>query len=150
MRNETPAQTQVRLLLEQQTAALFVAVWSLLERSNARCHCTVLGFDFGGPGPYHNVSFKTTLSMPGLVETAEAMLERWRTGQPGPPEPGVTLPPPAVLYAARDVAAEAMPGLGFSVLLGRGTTSVYVANAERSTVAAMLRDDLLPVWRVRP
>lgn len=143
MKAESIVQTQVRLVLEQQCAALFGLLWPAFAHL---CDLTLLVYDFGDSG---NVAFKTSLrTRPELVRICEATLERWRTGMPGPVEPGAALPDEEILRVAAEIAKREMPaGVGFSLLLGRGTTSVYISNGERSTVAELIRNDLLPQWR---
>lgn len=134
--------TQVRLVLEQRCADTFR---SLYKGRLRRYPFTLIAFDFGND-TYDNVAFKTSLTMTGLADAFSALLEGWLGRAPRFSPDGVDSH--MVRQLAEDVK-DALPGLGFIALLGDSASYAYVSNAERTTVAQMIRNDLLPEWSSR-
>jgi hypothetical protein len=136
---ESNTQTQVRLVLEQRCADTFR---KLYKGKITRYPFTLVAFDFGNQ-TYDNVAFKTSLTMPALADAFSALLEGWLGRAPRFSPDGVDS------YMIRQLAEDvkdALPGLGFIALLGDSASYAYVSNAERTSVAKLIRNDLLPEW----
>ena len=152
---ETLAETQVRLHLERECAAAFESVLAHVHAGFPQCHVTLLAFDYSDVpnAPFNNVAFKTTLPIPRLVRTAEAILRAWGRREPrmvsleflrrvGSPTDRDDL------EAAGAVArAHLRASVGYSLILGIGEVYQYISAADREGVAEMLRTELLPHWR---
>ena len=54
-----------------------------------------------------------------------------------------------MLRQLADDAKMLLPGVGFIAFIGNASESAYVSNAERTDVAKMIRNDLLPQWSER-
>ncbi len=140
-------QKQVRLVMEQQCSETFM---ELVRRFALRCDVTLLFFDVTTdptPPEHNNVAFKTTLTQAEFADLLEARLERWALADP----PTVVMADSRIMPTGEKMLAMcnwledcAPAGVGFSLFCGRGEVSQYVANGERSDVATMLRNDLLP------
>lgn len=126
---------QLRLLLEQQTAAAFM---SLVNGPLAGTHFTLLGYDFGPEG---NVAYKTTLKATELAPMARGLLLRWGSGTTAI---GSTGDRAEVVdgHTLRDVQyklkRELPAGVGYSLLIGSKFCTGYLSNAERHGVIEML------------
>lgn len=135
---ETFVEKQVRLVLEQQCAGVFM---KLVARELRGYDFTLVAFDYGGG----NVAFKTTLERSTLVETIKAMLERWRTGRL-PERPGSVSPllGPTELGHLNAIISGLLPaGTGFALVVGKGDWTVYIASTGRADATALFKD-LLP------
>lgn len=127
---------QLRLLLEQQTAAAFM---SLLSGPLAGTEFTLLGYDFGPEG---NVAFKTTvrdgLQLAGLMR---GLLQRWGSGRATVGSTGdrAEVVDPDVLHAVHAQLTRELPaGVGYSLLIGSKLCTGYLSNAERHGVIEMI------------
>lgn len=108
---------------------------------------TLLFFDYGEDG---HVSFISTLTAEALVEAFEALITSWRTGVP---RMGVLPNGRAPKDFSRENVEKiqsqvrAPPGVGYSVLLGSGESTVYFATAGRDDAQELIEQELLPRWR---
>lgn len=146
---ETTTERQVRLLLEQQCADVFLK--TLLPLFGF-APVTLIIADYGEPQPLHNVAFKTTLGVHELITTAELLVERWTR----PPEK-LLLPHDyphrdryalPVLERATQATKDALAaGIGHAIIVGRGKATNYISSMDRGGVSEMLRETLLPAWR---
>lgn len=126
---------QLRLLLEQQTAAAFM---SLLKGPLARRHFTLLGYDFGPEG---NVAYKTTLTATELAPMARGLLLRWGSGTTvvGSTGDRAEVVEPDVLQQVHDKLTRELPaGVGYSLMIGSKLCTGYLSNADRTGVVEML------------
>lgn len=126
---------QLRLLLEQQTAAAFM---SLLQGPLAGRNFTLLGYDFGPEG---NVAYKTTLTVHELAPVARGLLLRWGSGTTAVGSTGdrAEVVEPEVLGAVHEKLARELPaGVGYSLMIGSKFCTGYLSNTERSGVIEML------------
>jgi hypothetical protein len=140
---ETFVETQVRLVLERQCGDAFMEVLAPMCREGA--DMTLIMCDYGDKG---NVAFKTSLSRLDLVRTAEALIERWRTGIVPLCPPDIELPDPETFMLLGDELKKRTPaGVGFAVIMGRGALTLYVATIAREDVIALLENEALPHWR---
>jgi hypothetical protein len=140
---ETFVGTQVRLVLEQQGAAVFQQLYVGPLRSFG---FSIIVFDFVSPGGAGNVAFKTSLSLPTLVETAEALVASFSGGPRRYAPRGL---PAEVLPTLGAAAQRLLPaGVGYAIIVGDARASAYVSNADRADVAELFRNDLLPEWRL--
>lgn len=137
MSSETIAEKQVRLVLEQQCAEVFGFVLSLLRTFACGADLSFIAFDSPGPG---NTAFKTTLPRPLFLATLDGAVERWRTGS-AVIDSSVVLVGLAELERLGRRAKRLLPeGVGHAIIVGRGTTSVYLATAEREGMAELLTE----------
>lgn len=133
---------QLRLLLEQQTAAAFM---SLVTGPLRGKQFTLLGYDFGPEG---NVAYKTTCDVVTLSRLVRGLLSRWGSGttqihSTGDRDEVVS---PGVLRAVHDkLTAELPAGVGYSLLVGSKFCTGYLSNADRSGVIEML-EKLALAW----
>lgn len=125
---------QVRLVLEQQCSTLFDALMRALPRDATT---TLVLVDYGEPGRFKNVAFKTALQAPLLVATVEAQLQRWRCGSAG-----------AVLYdqarhgwvpgekliagLGRLIKERVPAGVGFVLMFGQHDGAQYLSTCDRA------------------
>lgn len=126
---------QLRLLLEQQTAAAFA---NLEKGPLAGRHFTLLGYDFGPEG---NVAYKSTLAAEQLAPMARGLLLRWGSGTTvvGSTGDRAEVVEPEVLRAVHDKLTRELPaGVGYSLMIGSKFCTGYLSNAERSGVIEML------------
>lgn len=137
---ETFVDTQVRLVLEQQCADAFRKLYTGRLK---RYPFTFIAADFGEPQT-GNVAFKTSLSKPDLAAAFETVLASWNKGPQRYAPEGVDA---VLLRQLANNAKAALPaGVGFIALIGDAEESAYVSSCERTCVAEMLRNDLLPQW----
>jgi hypothetical protein len=137
---ETPVDTQVRLVLEQQCAETFRKLYTGRLR---RWPFTLIAADFG-EAHEGNVAFKTSLTKPDLADAFTRLLEGWVGGAPRFAPEGVDA---VLLRQVANGAKDSLPaGVGFIILIGDALESAYVSSCERTDVAKMLRNDLLPEW----
>lgn len=133
---------QLRILLEQQTAAAFMSLVDGLLRGTA---FTLLGYDFGPEG---NVAFKTTLKPAELGPMTRGLLARWASGATNIGTTGdrSEVVDPTVLRKVHDkLTAELPAGVGYSLLIGSKFCTGYLSNAERHGVIEML-EKLATTW----
>ena len=145
---ESNPEKQVRLHLERECGTVFEAV----RHVATSCPLTLLLFDFGDPGEFNNVAFKTTLKLAELVEAAASLRASFARGEQRVIDAvsmrELRLPSTGEFIGIVRALKDAMrPGVGFVVLCGKDDAVMYGSNAEREGVAKMLRDDLLPRWR---
>jgi hypothetical protein len=141
---ETLVAKQVRLVLEQQCALAFKAIW---EDRSAREHgLTLLLFDFGFDGDVHrNVAFKTSLFKDELIDSFEKLLGSWGGEPVREPVPGVNT---ADLNDYGKTVEGMLPaGVGFAILVGRRSATAYIASSARDCMIEMLERELLPTWK---
>lgn len=141
-RTESLVNRQLRLLLEQQTAAAFMSLVDGLLRGTS---FTLLGYDFGPEG---NVAFKTTLQAGELAPMARGLLARWASGSTNIGTTGdrSEVVDPTVLRKVHDkLTAELPAGVGYSLLIGSKFCTGYLSNAERHGVIEML-EKLAATW----
>lgn len=142
MTGESFLNKQLRLLLEQQTAAAFK---SLIEGPLRGTQFTLLGYDFGPEG---NVAYKTTLSAEQRAPVVRGLLARWASGSTkvGACGDRAEVVDPPVLRAVHELLVAELPaGVGYSLLIGSKLCTGYLSNAERPGVIKML-DKLATTW----
>lgn len=147
--NESRAETQVRLVLEQHCAKLFRVLMSALPPDAA---ATLFFVDYGEPGPFKNSAYISALSKPELIATVESLVQRWKCGSAGAVLHDRVahgwVPDATMLEALGRLLKGYMPaGVGFALLFGKGAGSQYLATCDRSGMAKLLEDELLPAWR---
>jgi hypothetical protein len=145
---ESNAETQYRLQLERTCAGMFMGVRDVVMP----CPQTLLLFDFGEPGAFQNVAFKTTLDQAELVGTAESLIASFARNEQriisAADMRDLRLPPSALFVDVINALKQTVrAGIGFALLLGKGDAVMYGSNANREDVANMIRNDLLPRWR---
>jgi hypothetical protein len=141
------AATQVRLAHETNTARAFAAIQQKLA-----CPATLVTFDYGEPGEFSSVAFKTALPLPLLVSSVEALFESWR--QPGPRVIDIAeairvgLPGAGELVALGNEAGAAIgEGRGYALIIGAGSATQYIATGAREDMVRLFENELLPEWR---
>lgn len=137
---ETFVETPVRLVLAQQCADTFR---KLYKGRLTRYGFSLIVFDFGEAYAV-NVAFKTSLTKPDLADAFTRLIESWLGGPPRFAPEGVDAP--LLKQLANDAKAALPAGTGYVVLIGDALESAYISNAERTSVAELLRKDLLPTW----
>lgn len=132
---ESIVNKQMRLLLEQQTAAAFM---DLVHGPLLGLPFSLLGYDFGPEG---NVAYKTTLSRPEFVRLLRGLLNRWAGGatQLGAVGSREEVIDAELLRSVGDRLRDGLPaGVGFSLLIGSRLCTAYISSAERSGVIELL------------
>lgn len=145
--SESAAEVQVRLTHERECARVF---GQMLDAKVLRCPFTLITFGFGG-GSFSSVEFKTTLTLPELIETVERLLHDWRTTPIRVIDAGAAasleLPGMDGLIAAKDFVCEQIGSRGFALVCGLGAATQYISNGARPEMVRLFEDDLLPNWR---
>ncbi len=149
MRAETRAETQVRLVLEQQCSKLFRVLVSALPPDTA---ATLLLVDYGGPGPFKNSAYITSLPKAELIATVESLVQRWKCGSQGEVLHNRAVhgwvPGAALLEALAQLLKRYVPaGVGFALLFGKGGGSQYISTCDRAGMAELFERELLTHWR---
>lgn len=147
---ESIAERQVRLVLEQQCSKLFRVLMSALPPDAA---ATLMMVDYGEPARFKNTAYITALTKPELVEAAEALVLRWKTGAPRESllhdrtTHGWVPDGPMLEALARLIKGVVPAGVGFALMFGKGGATQYIATLDRRGVAQLLENELLPAWR---
>ncbi len=136
---ETVVAKQVRLVLEQQCAQIFMRVLAHEHRERGY-DCTLFMFDYGD-GAEGNVAFKTSLSRDAFLDTIDRLLASgWARGEMRFVEPGEkVMGAERLVYLHHALKALCPAGVGYALLVGSGDAVQYISTGHRPGVAEMLR-----------
>lgn len=141
--SETVLQTQVRLVLEQQCADMFMKVLAPAHRKfgwNSSLFC----FDQGDQG---NVAYKSSLPLPALIDTVDRLGRGpWATGGQRFVNARRVISMMELAGLADDLKTVCPAGVAFALLVGGGDDVMYIASCEREGVAEIF-GKLVEAWK---
>jgi hypothetical protein len=135
MPTESFVNKQLRLLLEQQTAAAFMG---LVRGPLAGVEFTLLGCDYGPEG---NVAFKTTLDRNELISVTRQLLDRWARGDTSqqPTTDRTQCVERTLLERVHEQLKRELPaGVGYALIVGSRIPGNYMASIDRPGAIELL------------
>lgn len=140
---ETTVEKQVRLVLEEQCAAMFMAALAP-ARHKYGWNVSLFCFDCGDKG---NVAYKTSLTLPTLIETLDRLVRGpWATGGQRFVNARRVISVIDLAGLADDLKAVCPAGVAFALMVGAGDDVMYIATAERDGVVEVF-GKLVAAWR---